>query len=180
MSEQTDKLTLMYDAAAIDIRVRAMAAAINARYAGGPLLVVGVLKGAFIFCADLVRCLNMPVEVDFVRLASYGKGTSGQSGIQFLKDVETPLAGRDVLIVEDIVDTGFSMSFLYEQFADRGAASISLAALVDKPERRKTTILADFTGFYVPDAFIVGYGLDYAEKYRELPGIYILNVADLP
>ncbi len=180
MPEQTDKLTLMYDAAAIDIRVREMAAAIDARYAGGSLLVVGVLKGAFIFCADLVRRLHMPVEVDFVRLASYGKGTVGQSEIQFLKDVETPLRGRDVLIVEDIVDTGLSMSFLYERFADRGATSISLAALVDKPERRKTFIQADFTGFHVPNAFIVGYGLDYAEKYRELPGIYILDAAGLP
>ena len=177
MLKQRDKLSVLYDAAAIDARLGEMAAEINARYAGRPVLVVGVLKGAFIFCADLVRRLTMPLEVDFVRLASYGRGTLGGAEIKFGKDVETPLAGKDVLIVEDIVDTGRSMNFLFAQFADRGAASISLAVFTDKPERREVPVKADFIGFRVPDAFVVGYGLDYAEQYRELPGLYVLDVA---
>lgn len=177
MPERNDKLSILYDAAAIDARLREMAAEINARYAGRPVLVVGVLKGAFIFCADLVRRLTMPLEVDFVRLASYGGGSVSRAEISFSKDVETPLVGKDVLIVEDIVDTGRSMNFLFAQFAERGAASISLAVFVDKPGRRKIPVKADFMAFRAPDAFVVGYGLDYAERYRELPGLYVLDLA---
>lgn len=176
MPETADNLTLLYGADVISDRLEEMAAQINARYAGKPVLVVGVLKGAFIFCADLVRRLAMPLEVDFVRLASYGQSDTGGSEIKFTKDVETPMAGKHVLIVEDIVDTGRSMAFLYKQFANRQAASVSLAVFVDKPERREVPIKAEFAGFCIDNGFIVGYGLDYAERYRELPGIYVLDV----
>ncbi len=176
MSDKTNTLTPLYTAADIDASVRAMAARINACYAGEPVLLVGVLKGAFIFCADLARQLTMPLEVDFVRLASYGTATSGDQEIKFTKDVETSLAGKHVLIVEDIVDTGRSMAFLRAQFASRGAKSVRLAAFVDKPERREVPVNADFTGFHIASGFIVGYGLDYAEHYRELPGLHILNI----
>ena len=175
MSDKINTLTPLYTAADIDVSVRAMAAQINACYAGEPVLLVGVLKGAFIFCADLARHLTMPLEVDFVRLASYGTSTSGGQEVKFTKDVETSLAGKHVLIVEDIVDTGRSMAFLCAQFASRGAKSVRLAAFVDKPERREVPVYADFTGFNIASGFIVGYGLDYAEHYRELPGLHILN-----
>ena len=177
MSNKSNKLTLLYNAEAIADRVRAMAAQINGCYAGEPVLLVGVLKGAFIFCADLARHLSMPLEVEFVRLASYGQSSTGGPEIKFTKDVETSLAGKHVLIVEDIVDTGRSMAFLCAQFASRGAKSVRLAAFVDKPERREVPVYADFTGFNIASGFIVGYGLDYAEHYRELPGLHILNIS---
>ena len=171
-----DNLTLIYDAAAIAARVDEMAARINAFYAGKPVLLVGVLKGAFIFCADLARRLNMPLAVDFVRLSSYGQSSSSGPEIKFSKDVETSLAGRHVLIVEDIIDTGRSMTFLRDCFVQRQAASVKIAAFVDKPERREVPIEADFIGFCIASGFIVGYGLDYAERYRELPGLYELDL----
>ena len=177
MSSSTNTLTPLYTAADIDARVREMAAQINACYTGESVLLVGVLKGAFIFCADLARQLTMPLEMDFARLASYGTATSGAQEIKFTKDVESPLAGKHVLIVEDIVDTGRSMAFLCAQFAGRGAKSVKLAAFVDKPERRQVPITVNFTGFHIDSGFIVGYGLDYAEHYRELPGLHILNIS---
>ena len=176
MPESFERLTLLYDAASIDARVREMAEQINARYAGEPVVVVGVLKGAFIFCADLMRRLTMPLEVDFVRLASYGRSSTSGGEIKFTKDIEMPLAGKHVLIVEDIIDTGLSMDFLCKQLADRQAVSVSIAAFVDKPSRREVPVKADYVGFCIADGFIVGYGLDYAERYRELPGIYELRL----
>ena len=178
MPESSEKLTLLYSASAIDARVRELAEQINARYAGESVVVVGVLKGAFIFCADLTRRLTMPLEVDFVRLASYGQSSTSAGAIKFSKDIETSLAGKHVLIVEDIIDTGRSMNFLQEQFADRQAASVTIAAFVDKPGRREVPVQADFVGFCIADVFIVGYGLDYAERYRELPGIYELALSN--
>ena len=177
MRNKFNKLTLLYDAATIADRVREMAAQINVCYAGEPVLVVGVLKGAFIFCADLARRLNMPLEVDFVRLSSYGQSFVSGPEIKLGKDVETSLAGKHVLIVEDIIDTGRSLHFLREHFTDCRAASINIAAFVDKPERREMPVEADFVGFCVADVFVVGYGLDYAERYRELPGIYALDIS---
>lgn len=176
MSESPGQLTLLYDADVIDARVRELAAQINARYAGEPVVVVGVLKGAFIFCADLIRRLVMPLEVDFVRLASYGQSSTSAGEIKFTKDMETSLVGKHVLIVEDIIDTGRSMDFLCRQLENRQAVSVSIAAFVDKPCRREVPVKADFVGFCIADGFIVGYGLDYAERYRELPGIYELRL----
>ncbi len=176
MTRTTDKLTLLYSAEAIAARVGEMAAQINAHYAGEAVLLVGVLKGAFIFCADLARRLNLPLEVDFVRLASYGQSSTRGPEIMFSKDVETSLAGKHVLIAEDIIDTGRSMALLRAHFADRQAASVSIAAFVDKPERREVPVEADFVGFCIADVFVVGYGLDYAERYRGLPGIYALDL----
>ena len=176
MPESPEQLTLLYDAASIDARVREMAEQINARYAGESVVVVGVLKGAFIFCADLARRLAMPLEVDFVRLASYGQSSTSAGTIKFTKDMEISLVGKHALIVEDIVDTGWSMDFLRKQLLDKQALSVSIAAFVDKPGRREVPVKADFVGFCIADGFIVGYGLDYAERYRELPGIYELRL----
>ena len=166
-------LRQVYGEEQIQARVAEMAAEINALYDGEELVVVCVLKGAFIFCGDLTRRLQGPqVEMDFVRLASYGSSATSSRSVSFVKDVELSLAGKHVLVVEDIVDTGHSMDFLLRQFAARGAKSLRLAVMVDKQERREVPVHTDFTGFALSGGFIVGYGLDYAERYRELPAIY--------
>ncbi len=140
---------------------------------GETLVVVCVLKGAFMFFADIVRRIQAPLRLDFVRLASYGDATSS-GDLVFSKDVETSLTGRHVLIVEDIVDTGRSMDFLKRTFEERKPASVRIAALVDKHERREVDLAVDFPAFTLEEGFLVGYGMDYAEKYRELDAIYEL------
>lgn len=166
------ELKMVYDAQAIAARVAEMGREINRLYEGQELVVVCVLKGAFMFFADLVRHLDMRPELDFVRVASYGASTSSCGAVSFTKDVEVQLQGKHVLLVEDIVDTGHTVDFLLRQLAARGARSLRLAALVDKQERRTVPVRVDFTGFALPGGFIVGYGLDHAERFRELPGIY--------
>ena len=155
-------------------RVRELAADIDDVYKGETAVAVCVLKGAFPFFSDLVRAMKTDVLIDFVRLASYGDRASSSEHVQITKDVEISLEGRHVLIVEDIVDTGRSMDFLMRYFSSRGAKSIRLAALIDKKERREFSVHSDFAGFDLPSGFIVGYGLDYAERYRTLPAIYEL------
>jgi len=167
------ELKQIYDVEQIQARVADLAAEISVLYDGEALVVVCVLKGGFMFFSDLARRLEGPqVEVDFVRLASYGRGTTSSRTVAFVKDVELSLAGKHVLVVEDIIDTGHTMDFLLRQFAARGAKSLRLAVMVDKQERREVPVKADFTGFALPGGFIVGYGLDYAERYRELPSIF--------
>lgn len=171
-----EKLTeVLFSKEQIDKRVKELAFEINKRYAGQPLVVICVLKGAVIFFADLVRYINVRPELDFVRLASYGSGTNAGT-ISFTKDLEISLQGKHVIVVEDIVDTGHTMQFLFRQLEARKAKSIALCALIDKYERRTVDITVDFSGFKVNEGFIVGYGLDYAEKYRELPDIRILEL----
>lgn len=154
-------------------RVRELAAQVDACYGQEPLVVICVLKGAFVFFSDLVRCLqNRNLELDFVRLASYGKSDVSSGHVIFSKDVESDISGKHVLIVEDIVDSGRSMRFLLDQFAARQPRSLRLAALVDKHERRQAAVDVDFSGFILGQGFIVGYGLDHAERFRALPGIY--------
>ncbi len=155
-------------------RVRELAADIDDVYKGETVVAVCVLKGAFPFFSDLVRAMKTDVLIDFVRLASYGDRASSSEHVQITKDVEISLEGRHVLIVEDIVDTGRSMDFLMRYFSSRGAKSIRLAALIDKKERREFSVHSDFAGFDLPSGFIVGDGLDYAERYRTLPAIYEL------
>lgn len=160
----------------IQRRIGEMGREINAFYKGEPLVAVCVLKGAFMFFSDLVKHLEGHPQLDFVRLASYGNSTTSSRSIKFSKDIEIDLKGKHVLIVEDIVDTGRSMHFLFHQFEARGAKSLRLAALVDKKMRREVPVTVDFVGFTLPVGFIVGYGLDYAEEYRELPAIYEADV----
>ena len=163
---------------AIQTRVKEMAEEISALYKDEPLVVVCVLKGAFLFFSDLVRHLTCKPEIDFVRLASYGSAAQRSKAITFTKDVEIPLEGKHVLIVEDIVDTGHSMDFLFRQFQARGARSLRLAVLLDKNERREVPVTSHFVGFTLPSGFVVGYGLDYAESYRELPAIYEAEIEE--
>lgn len=165
-------LRLVYDEEAIRKRVKELATEIDALYRDEPLVVVCVLKGAFMFFSDLVRNLSISPELDFVRLASYGQHMESGHNIAFTKDVEVSLAGKHVLVVEDTIDTGYTMDFLLRQLGARGARSLRLAVLVDKQERRKVPVLAHFVGFALPAGFIVGYGLDYAERFRALPAIY--------
>ncbi len=156
-------------------RVKELAGEISRDYQGRDLVMVGVLKGAFIFLADLVRELDFPVEIDFVRLASYGGSTSPTGEVQINKDVELSLEGRDVLIVEDIMDLGYTLAFLKKHLATHKAASVKVCCLIDKQERRKVEVPLDYVGFIVERGFLVGYGLDCGEKMRTLPEIYALE-----
>jgi hypoxanthine phosphoribosyltransferase len=159
----------------IDQRVRELAEEISRDYAGGELIVVGILKGAFIFMADLIRLLKVPCQVDFTQLASYGSGTVSSGDVVIGKDIGLPIAGRDVLIVEDIVDTGLTLSFLVETLKKRGPRSLKICVFLDKKARRKVPFTADYTGFDIDDGFVVGYGLDFNEQYRYLTDVYIIK-----
>jgi hypoxanthine phosphoribosyltransferase len=152
-----------------------LARSISLDYRDKDLILIGVLNGAFIFMADLVKNLTLPVQIDFVRLASYGSRTQSQGKIRMTKCVELPLAGKEVLVVEDIVDTGLTLEFLRNQLEKEGPKSIRFCALIDKKERRQVPIKVDYTGFRVTEGFIVGYGLDFNEQYRNLPALYHLQ-----
>ena len=156
-------------------KVKALARKISKDFSGQEVLLIGVLKGAFIFMADLARKMTTPVKMDFVRLASYGSETHPSGRIKFTKDLETPLWGRDVLIVEDIIDTGITLNLLYQSFEARKPRSLKVVALLDKPGRRKVDLQPDYIGFRIENHFVVGYGLDWAEKYRNLCAIYVLK-----
>ena len=159
----------------ISRRVRELGAAITKDYIDSELLVIGVLNGAFIFMADLVREIKLDIEIDFVRVASYGMSTSSSGNIRFSKDVELDTRGRDVLIVEDIIDTRLTLDALYKYLKERGVHSISTCALVDKKERRRVEVAIDYTGFEVEKGFLIGYGLDCRERYRQLNDIFHLT-----
>ena len=166
------------DEAQIASRLDELAAELNKTYRGSRLVVICVLKGGVMFFSDLVRRLDCQPELDFVRLASYGDGTSPQGKIALTKDVELSLQGKHVLVVEDIMDTGHSMEFLLRHLSSKGALSVRLAVLVDKHERREVAVRPDIVGFSVPSGFLIGYGLDYAEQYRELPAVYEMIPAE--
>lgn len=152
-------------------RVQEMAAEISRDYEGHRPLMVGILKGAFIFLADLVRALKIPVEVDFLAVSSYGKSTISSGAVQIIKDLSEDIEGRHVLIVEDIVDTGLTLRYIYDLLQARKPASLKIAVLLDKKERRQVHVPVHYVGFEVPDLFLVGYGLDFAEQFRNLPYI---------
>ncbi len=161
----------------IAIKVAAMAKAISRDYKGRRLVLIGVLKGAFIFLSDLARHLELDdVKIDFLRAASYGEGTRSSENIHLIKDIDTDIRDKDVLIVEDILDTGLTMAFLIEHLKAHSPKSIRTCAFIDKPERRKIPIEADYVGHRVKEGFLVGYGLDFAEDYRNLPDIYHLKI----
>jgi hypoxanthine phosphoribosyltransferase len=169
------KPEILFSKAIIERRVGELARQISCDYAGRELLIVGILNGAFIFMADLVRGLVVPCRVDFVRIVSYGSGSISSGQVRITKDLETPIAGRDILIVEDIVDTGLTLSRLVEVLRERQPASLRVCAFLDKAERRRVPFAADYVGFTIPDRFVVGYGLDYNEKFRFLPDVCVLR-----
>ena len=155
--------------------VQDMGAKISRDYEGKNLLMVSVLKGSVVFMADLMRAVTVPCRIDFMSVSSYGSGVKTSGVVKIIKDLDIPLSGYDVLIVEDILDSGMTLSYLLEILKSRGPRSIRLCTLFDKPDRRKADVTADYTGAVVPDEFVVGYGLDYDEKYRNLPYLGILK-----
>jgi hypoxanthine phosphoribosyltransferase len=157
-------------------RVRELGAQISGDYAGRDLLLIGVLKGAVFFLADLMRHIDVPCEVDFMAVSSYGSSTDTSGVVRILKDLDAPLEGRHVLIVEDIVDSGLTLQYLMRTLETRGPASLEVCALLTKPERRVVETPARYVGFEIPDKFAIGYGLDYAERYRNLPYVATLNL----
>ncbi len=150
-------------------RVHELADRISAEYAGRELLVVGVLKGSWIFLADLVRLLTVPVTVDFVMASSYGAGTDSSGVVRMVLNLKCPLADRDVLVVEDIMDSGLTLKYIIDNLKLRKPRSLRIVALMDKPDRRRTDVKADYVGFTIPNRFVVGYGVDFAERFRNLP-----------
>ncbi len=164
--------TILLPREVIEGRVRELGEQISRDYADGELIIVGVLKGAFIFMADLIRALSIPCRVDFARLASYGSGVANSGKVIMTKDIETSIKGKDILIVEDIVDTGLTLQFLVDWFRERNPRSLKVCAFLDKRGRRKVPFEADYVGFAVEDAFVIGYGLDFDEKGRFFPDVY--------
>jgi hypoxanthine phosphoribosyltransferase len=165
---------VLYPKEVIEKRVNELAEEISRDYEGKELIVIGILKGAFIFMADLIRCLSIPCRVDFVRLASYGSGASSSGKVIMTKDIETSIKDKDILIVEDIVDTGFTLSFLVDWLKERSPHTIRVCTLIDKKKRRKAPFEADYVGFVIDDGFVVGYGLDFDENARFLPDICLI------
>ena len=159
-------------------RVAELGLEISDDYAGKDLLLVGVLKGAVFFLADLMRQIDVPCEVDFMAVASYGSATESSGVVRILKDLDRPIEGHDVLIVEDIVDSGLTLQYLLRNLGARNPASLEVCALLTKPERRKVQLEPRYLGFEIPDKFAIGYGLDYAERYRNLPYVAALVLSD--
>ena len=158
-------------------RIEEIGAEITADYAGKEILMIGVLRGAVVFMADLARAIKVPVAIDFMAVSSYGAGTSSSGVVRILKDLDVSIEGKHVLVVEDIIDSGLTLNYLLDNLKSRKPASLKLCTLLNKPERRKVKVNIDYNGFNVPDYFVVGYGLDYAEKYRNLPFIGVLKPA---
>jgi hypoxanthine phosphoribosyltransferase len=156
-------------------RVRELGEEISRDYAGRQLLLVGVLKGAVFFLSDLMRFISIPVEVDFMAVASYGSATDSSGVVRILKDLDAAIEGRDVLIVEDIVDSGLTLQYLLRNLGSRNPRTLEVCALLMKPERRKVDLPIGYVGFEIPDRFVVGYGLDYAERHRNLPFVAALE-----
>jgi hypoxanthine phosphoribosyltransferase len=156
-------------------RVAELGAQISRDYEGRSLLLVGVLKGAVFFLSDLMRYIEIPVEVDFMAVASYGSATDSSGVVRILKDLDAAIEGRDVLIVEDIVDSGLTLQYLMRNLGSRNPASLEVCALLTKPARRKVELPTRYVGFEIPDRFVVGYGLDYAERHRNLPFVAALE-----
>ena len=170
-----DVLRVLLSEDEIREKVRELGGKITADYKNSNLMLVTVLKGAVVFLADLMRQIDVPAEIDFMVVSSYGSGVKSSGVVKIVKDLDVPLAGKDILIVEDILDSGLTLSYIKELLESRGPRSIRIATLLDKPSRRKVDLQADYIGFSVPDEFVIGYGLDYDEKYRNLPYIGILQ-----
>lgn len=171
---RTELTDILVTEAEIHAKLGELARRIDADYADKNLLLVGVLKGAVVVMADLMRALSIHVEMDWMAVSSYGNSTKSSGVVQIRKDLDTALAGRHVLIVEDVIDSGLTLSWLLENFASRGAASIEVCALLRKPEAAKVEIDCKYVGFDIPNEFVVGYGLDYAEHYRNLRDVAVL------
>lgn len=175
---EEDVAGIMIDDAQIEKRVSELAAEIEADYSEKEdLLLICVLKGGYMFLSDLSRSLNRPHELDFMGISSYGAGTTSSGAVQIIMDLKTPITDRNVLIVEDIIDSGRTLDYMRRNLLARGPASLRICSLLSKPARREVDVTVDYTGFEIPDEFVVGYGLDFAEEYRNLPYIAVLKPA---
>jgi hypoxanthine phosphoribosyltransferase len=174
------RLNLLLSRKQIASLVQGLADRISKDYNGRELIMVCILKGAFMFLADLVRYLKIPVKIDFVRLASYGSGMKSSGNIEITKDIELPIEGKDVLIIEDIIDSGHTLQFLKDRIILSNPRSVKICALLDKKARREVEMKADYLGIEVDDVFIVGYGIDFNENYRYLPEIHYVTSIDHP
>ncbi len=169
-------LRVLISAEQIDLRIQQLGAEITADYpSSAPICLIGILKGAIMFHADLARAIQRPARLDFIGISSYGKGKTSSGEVKVTKDLDTTIQDADVLIIEDIVDTGVTLTYLTQVLQQRKPRSIAIAALLDKPERRLRPVKVKYVGFQVANEFVVGYGLDYAEEYRNLPDICVLD-----
>ena len=167
---------VLLSAEQIQKRIAEMGAEIDRDYPGGePVYLIAVLKGAFIFMADLSRAMKTPARIEFIGISSYGKGKTSSGQVQLTKDLDAPIEGHHVIIVEDILDTGITLNYLTKLMAQRKPKSLRIVTLLDKPERRQSPVKADYIGFTIPDEFVVGYGLDYAEDYRNLKDVCVMG-----
>lgn len=166
---------ILIDEETLREKVRELGAQISEDYAGKKLLVLGVLKGSFVFMADLIRAITIPCQVEFMAVSSYSSGVKTSGVVKIIKDIDIDPKDFNILVVEDILDSGLTLSYLRDMLLQRGATGLKIATLLDKPARRQADISPDYSGFEVPDEFLVGYGLDYAEHYRNLPYVGILD-----
>jgi hypoxanthine phosphoribosyltransferase len=171
------QIEVMISAEEIQQKIKELGAAIARDYAGRKPELICVLKGAMVFMSDLIRAIDLELSIDFIAVSSYGKDTRSTGEVRIIKDLDEPLGGRDIILVEDILDTGLTLSYLVNSFHARGATSVKIVTLLNKPERRKAQVDADYVGFTIPDKFVVGYGLDFAERYRNLPFIGVVKEA---
>jgi hypoxanthine phosphoribosyltransferase len=168
-------LEILITADQLQKRIREMGKEITRDYANRRLELICVLKGAMLFMSDLMRAIDLNLSIDFIAVSSYGKGKNSTGEVRIVKDLDEPLEGRDIILVEDILDTGLTLNYLANNFRSRGAKSIRIATLLNKPERRRIAVTPDYCGFTIPDKFVVGYGLDYSERYRNLPYIGVVK-----
>jgi hypoxanthine phosphoribosyltransferase len=171
---------IMIEQDRLQARIRELGEEVSRDYAGRDLLLVGVLKGAVFFMADLMRVLTVPCEIDFMAISSYGAQTDSSGVVRILKDLDTNIAGRDVLVVEDIIDSGLTLSYLMRSLKARKPGSLEVCALMTKPERREIEVPVRYVGFEIPNKFVIGYGLDFAERYRNLPYVAVLHPDLIP
>ncbi|AUW94009.1 MAG: hypoxanthine phosphoribosyltransferase [Sulfobacillus thermosulfidooxidans] len=168
---QGERLEVLLSAQQIASRIQNLGKRITLDYQNKPLILIGILKGSFIFLADLVRYIDLPISVDFMALSSYGSSTKSSGVVRIIKDLDHSIEGHHVLVVEDIVDTGLTLNYIYGHVKSRGALSVKICSLLDKPDRRQVAVPLHYKGFEIPDEFVVGYGLDVGERYRNLPDV---------
>ena len=171
---------ILIDAESLSARIAELGAEVSADYAGRDLLLIGVLKGAVFFMADLMRGLSIPCEIDFMAISSYGDSTDSSGVVRILKDLDINIEGRDVLVVEDIIDSGLTLSYLMRNLEAREPASLEICALLTKPDRREIEVPVRYVGFEIPNRFVIGYGLDFGERYRNLPYVGVLDPSLIP
>lgn len=173
-----EEIRIMLSEEKVNARIAELAKQISEDYAGRTVHLVCILKGSIFFTCELAKRITVPVTLDFMSVSSYGDGTKSSGVVRLIKDLDEPLQDKDVIVIEDIIDSGRTLSYLLENLSRRNPASLRLCTLLDKPERRVTDVKVDYTGFVIPDEFVVGYGLDYAQRYRNLPYIGVVTFGE--